>query len=118
VRFYDPDSGKQTGSLEPTGSPIQALAFSPDGTLIATGDEDGRVRLWHLKERRLLLTMIGFSGLNRGKVSPDWIAFTPDGYYDWSPGAARLIRWRLNGKLYPANAFEKELKRPTLLRQP
>ena len=47
----------------------------------------------------------------------DWIAQTPQGFYDASPGAARWIRWRLGNQTFPAAKFERTLKRPDLLRQ-
>ncbi len=31
-----------------SGSPVEALAFSPDGTFLAAGGQDGVLRLWHI----------------------------------------------------------------------
>ena len=40
VRLYDWDgkSLKETGVLEGTRSPISAIRFSPDGTMVVSGD--------------------------------------------------------------------------------
>jgi WD40 repeat protein len=50
------------------------LAFSPDGTLLASGHVDGRVRLWDVVTGELLVTLAGHP------QSP-WVrvAFSPDG---------------------------------------
>jgi WD40 repeat protein/serine/threonine protein kinase len=73
VTTYDADSGKPgSTSTEDRGEPW-ALVFSPDGTRIATGGEDGVVRLWDTTSGALIDQ---FRGHSRKLVS---IAFRPDG---------------------------------------
>ncbi|MCC3417909.1 MAG: NACHT domain-containing protein [Microcoleus sp. PH2017_07_MST_O_A] len=50
-----------------------ALAFSPDGKLLATGGSDGMVRCWEVASRREILTCKGHSSWIRS------VAFSPDG---------------------------------------
>ena len=38
--------------------------------------------------------------------------FTPEGYYDGSPGAERFIRWRTGDRLLAAAAFAGRFHRP------
>lgn len=51
----------------------------------------------------------------------DWVIWTPQGYYDASPGADRLIGWHVNqgpkrsAKFYPAHQFRKQLYRPDII---
>lgn len=116
VHLYSADTLRGIGSMASGKSPISALAFAPDKVRIAAGHEDGRVRLWDVGSCRLLITMLGFTSTEGQKASPDWIAYTPDGRYDWSPGAANLIRWRYKGKLYPAQDFAKQLRHDNLLK--
>ena len=115
IHLYSAETLRDTGSMATDKSPISALAFSSDNVRIAAGHEDGRVRLWDVGSRGLLITMLGFATEGQ-KVSPDWIAYTPDGHYDWPPGAARLVRWRYKGKLHPAERFASQLQRKDLLR--
>ncbi len=58
VRVYDVASGAQTARLQAGDEVHRSVAFSPDGARIAAGDESGHVRVWDLKNRRLLITLV------------------------------------------------------------
>ncbi len=51
----------------------------------------------------------------------EWVIWTPQGYYDCSPGGHSLIGWRLNqskqeeSKFYPVDRFRKTLYRPDII---
>ncbi|WP_407883088.1 NB-ARC domain-containing protein [Scytonema sp. NUACC26] len=51
---------------------ILAIAFSPDGRMLATGDANGEVRLWQVADSKLLLICKGHTGwVNSVVFSPD-----------------------------------------------
>jgi len=54
---------------------IRDIAFSPDGSLIAGGSDDGTVRIWRVSDGELLRTLEG----HRGAVEA--VVFSPDGRY-------------------------------------
>ena len=71
VNFTGTDLAKSAFS-ESFGN-VYAVAFSPDGTLLATGHEDGECRLWQVADGKLLFSLYGHS-------STVWsVAFSPDG---------------------------------------
>ena len=52
---------------------LRALAFSPDGTLLASASNDGSIRLWNVVEGKQIRVLGKYSGYGLG------LAFTPDG---------------------------------------
>jgi WD40 repeat protein len=67
-------------------SPVSAIAFSPDGTLIASGSEDHRVRLWQPATGRLVRRLDGHSSAVTA------VAFSPDGSAVASASNDRTVR--------------------------
>ncbi|MBE9127099.1 MULTISPECIES: serine/threonine-protein kinase [unclassified Coleofasciculus] len=55
-------------------SSINAIAFSPDGKILASGSADRTVKLWNLIHMTLRCTLSGHSSL------VDAVAFSPDGH--------------------------------------
>ena len=112
VRVWEAATGREVAKLAGHALSINALDFSPDGKTLVSGSEDGSARLWDLTTGELLLTMVS---VNRGS---DWLAVTPDGLFDGTPGAWNQILWRFSANVFdvtPVEVFFNEFYSPGLV---
>ena len=65
---------------------VRCLGFSPDGSTLATGSDDGLVKLWSAADGRLLATLKGHADSVRAVV------FSPDGKLLASGGKDLTVR--------------------------
>jgi WD40 repeat protein len=117
VKFWDINRGTLERTLAGHEDEIGTIAFSPDGSKLTTASIDRTVRIWDVQSGRLLITFIILPEMNRGAISNDWIAFTPEGHYAGSPGVARFIRWRIGDQLSSGESYEHLFHRPDLVQK-
>ncbi len=96
IRLWDAETGVEVRQLTGHASVARAVAFSPDGTLLASGDgevgrgDPGEVRLWDVASGVCLRTL-------RGHTEPVYaVTFSPDSTRLVSSGADHTVKlWDL-----------------------
>jgi len=73
IRLWRVADGRLVRTMKGHASGVLSVAFSPDGTLLASGSGDKTVRLWKVEDGALLRTLEGYTSW----VSS--VAFSPDG---------------------------------------
>ncbi|MGK7876933.1 MAG: NB-ARC domain-containing protein [Xenococcaceae cyanobacterium] len=125
VNFADSDLAKSV-FIQTFGS-ILAVAFSPDGKFLATGDSNGEVRLWQVAPSQPVLTFQGHTS---------WVfsvAWSPDGQtiasgsYDqtvrlWDVNTGQCLKtlfgdnsvlsvaWSLDGQTIASGSYDQTVK--------
>lgn len=97
VGLWDPATRERISDLTAHGQgPVEAVAFSPVGAVLAIGGHDESVRLWDSASRRQIGELAGHEGTERHLAfSPDGTMLaTGDGRHVrlWDPISCRLVR--------------------------
>lgn len=87
---------------------VYSAAFSPDGKRIITASGDGTTRIWDTLSGREIIQLIGFT-------NGEWIAITPEGYYNSSSGGHDHLNIRRNNKVYGIDQFYDVFYRPDIV---
>jgi WD40 repeat protein len=74
---------------------VQAVNASRDGRIVVAADGDGAIR-WHRADdgRELLALQVLPNGKEPAKW--DWVLWTPEGFYEATPGAEDVLKWVVN----------------------
>ena len=104
-------NGKKLHTFQGQTNFVRNVALSRDGKEPWTVSLDGTVRLWDPATGKERCRLYSFDA---GK---DWLAVTPEGLFDGSEGAARLVIYRVPGsqKLVDDDATRRRFHRPGLL---
>jgi WD40 repeat protein len=90
IKLWDTASRQELATLSGHGGPVQALAFSPDGRVLASGEMYSIVKTWDVVAKKELATLKGHSAPVKG------IAYSPDAKTIASAGGQQLILWDAN----------------------
>jgi WD40 repeat protein len=82
---------------------VGSCTFSPGGGRVTTTSTDSTVRVWDVASGREIVALIAMD------EGTDWVALTPEGVYDGSPGAISKVtlRTRRTGRVL---SWEEKLR--------
>ena len=80
----DVATGVQKFRLSGHAGAVHSVGFSTDNLQLVSTASDGVVKLWSIKDRRLLVTFVALP-------NNDWVTITPEGFFDASENGAKLL---------------------------
>lgn len=108
IKLWDMTNGKLLRTLHGHTQLVRSVAFSPDGRLLVSGGGKNETKIWSLNSGELLVTLQTFNDGN-------WIAYTPDGYYNCSEGASKYLAWRVGKKMVDAAIYNPKFFKPEII---
>ena len=100
---------------------VWTVNASKDGRVVVTADADGAIRWHRADDGRELLALQVLPNKEKDPAKWDWVLWTPEGFYEATPGAQDVLKWVVNhgpdkaATTLPVSAIAK-LHRPDALR--
>lgn len=103
--FYDLNAQKIHHEFSGHSDYITDINFHPDGDKFITSSKDGTLKLWSLKNKEMLVTLIPF----RNK---EFVFILENNYYLITKGALKEIGFKHQGEYFFPDQFDLKFNRP------
>jgi WD40 repeat protein/uncharacterized caspase-like protein len=110
IEIWDTNTGSKKLEIIYQGQEFLSVSFTQDQRRVLSLDQGGVVRHWDRSTGALLLTVLSFG-------EGEWIALTPEGFFDASPNGASYLSAVRGLEVYSVNQFYQSLYRPDLVRE-
>ncbi len=105
MKLWEVASGREIRTFQGHTSSISSVAFSPDGRSALSGSQNGAIVMWDLAAGNEIAQMVGFA-------DGEWIAITPEGYFNSSTNGTKPLNVRIENSIYSVDQFYTKFYRP------
>ena len=108
IHVWDLDTGTEITQLTGHLGGVTSLSYSKDGARLASGSQDGSIRVWDLRKKKELLSLFALN-------ESDYVIATPDNYYMSSRNGLAGVSFRVGDRAFPFEQFDLKYNRPDLV---
>lgn len=110
VRMWDAVTGAELKVLRGHSNIVESVAFSPDGRFVMSGGRDAKTKVWDAATGREMASLLAID-------HDDWAVVTPDGLFDATPSARRLMHYVVGGEPIELEQMKEVYYVPGLLQK-
>jgi WD40 repeat protein len=110
VKLWDIAAGKLLRAFEGHAASVRSVAFAPGEKRVISGSNDTTARIWDAATGEQLVLLLTANG-------DEWLAITPEGFFDASPKGAEMLTVVRGLEVYSIEQFYQTLYRPDLVRE-
>jgi WD40 repeat protein len=110
VKLRKVSDGSLIRALEGHGGVVNSVAINNDGTILASGADDGLVRIWDTKSGELIVSLYAVGG-------EDSVALTPEGFFFGRGDFNKYIHFVKGLEVFEFNQFYDAFYRPDLVQK-
>ena len=108
IVFWDRTKKQEYHRFKGHSEKITDINFHPQKDLFITSSDDGTVKLWRLKDKKLVVTLIPFR-------NEEFVFITEDNYYLITKGALEEIGFKKDGQFFYPDQFDLKYNRPDIV---
>jgi len=108
IKLWRVSTGKKVQSFKGHLDEVHAVGFSVNGHHVISGSSDATTKIWSIKTGMEVCRFISFDG-------GEWIAITPEGYFNASPNGTKHLNVRYGMNVYTIDQLYDNLYRPDLV---
>jgi WD40 repeat protein len=108
IKLWDVATGRELHTLTGHSYDVTSVKFSGDDKFLISGSADATTKLWRVETGALLATLIALD-------DRDWAVVTPDGRFDASPNAQKLMHWMVGTEPIELEQLKERYYEPGLL---
>lgn len=105
LHLWDMQSGKEIRTFSGHINNISSIGISTDEKYVYSGGHDGTTRLWDINTGKEIAQFISFT-------DGEWVAVTPEGYFNASPNGAKHLNVRVGNNVYSIDNFYEKFFNP------
>jgi WD40 repeat protein len=108
IKLWDVATGREISTSKGHEGDINTVVFANDAKSFISGGSDGTIRRWDIKTGKEIAQFISLK-------DGEWIAITPEGYYNSSPSGHKYLNIRVSPKVYGIEQFYDVFYRPDIV---